>query len=96
MSSATHSWPSDDPEACRRCVRCGSVLAVTPEDELRCPRCGRGVRAWTVVVSGHVVAAGRTSFRGGVGIWLAGSLDDLRPAARREPAGSRSGWNEES
>lgn len=88
------SWPSDDLATCRRCARCGRVLLVTPEDELMCPRCGR-VRAWTVSVKGHVVGAGRMSFRGGVGIWLAGKLDDLRPAAVREAAASCTGWNEE-
>jgi hypothetical protein len=54
------------------------------------------VRVWTVSVNGQVVAAGRKSLRGGIGIWLAGKLDDLRPAPVRQPAGSRSGWNEES
>jgi hypothetical protein len=54
------------------------------------------VRVWTVSVNGQVVAAGRRSLRGGIGIWLAGNLDDLRPAPVRQPAGSRSGWNEEN
>jgi len=49
-----------------------------------------------VSVNGQVVAAGRESLRGGIGIWLAGKLDDLRPASLREPADSCSGWNEES
>jgi hypothetical protein len=52
-----------------------------------CPRCGR-VRAWTVIVDGRVVAAGRASARGGVGIWLVGKLEDLLPARACEPAAS--------
>ena len=60
-----------------------------------CARCGR-VRAWTVSVNGEVVAAGRENMRGGIGIWLAGKLDDLRPAPTREPPGSRDDWNEEN
>lgn len=84
----------DDPDICRRCARCGDVLRVTPQDELQCPRCGR-VRVWTVSVNGEVVAAGRENTRGGIGIWLARDLDDLRPAPQREPARARSGWNEE-
>ncbi len=90
MSSLASCWSSDDPAICRRCARCGGVLCVTPEDELMCPRHGR-VRAWTVSVNGKLVAAGRESLRGGIGIWLAGKLDDLRPAHEREPAPSRSG-----
>jgi hypothetical protein len=86
---------SDDSAIRRRCARCEGVLCVTPRDELVCPRCGR-VRVWTVSVNGEVVAAGRENMRGGIGIWLAGKLDDLRPAPSREPAGSRSGWSEES
>ena len=89
------SSPSDDSDICRRCARCESVLHVTPRDELLCPRCGR-VRVWTVSINGHVVAAGRENLRGGIGIWLAGRIEDLRPASAREPARSRSGWNEES
>jgi hypothetical protein len=54
------------------------------------------VKVWTVSVNGQLVAAGRENFRGGVGIWLAGKLDDLRPAPVRQPAGSRSGWREEN
>jgi hypothetical protein len=92
---AAFSWPADDTAVCRKCVRCGDVLRVTPEDELRCPRCGR-VRVWTVSVHGQVVAAGRLNLRGGIGIWLRGRLEDLRPAPGREPARSRSGWNEEN
>ena len=95
MGLVPFTWPSDDPAVCRGCARCGAVLRVTPQDELMCPRCGR-VRAWTVSVNGQVVAAGRESLRGGIGIWLAGKLDDLRPASLREPADSCSGWNEES
>jgi len=95
MSLASFCWPSDDPAICRRCARCGGVLRETPQDELVCPRCGR-VRVWTVSVNGQVVAAGRQSLRGGIGIWLAGKLEDLRPAHVRQPAGSRSGWNEDS
>jgi hypothetical protein len=90
MSSLASCWSSDDPAICRRCARCGGVLCVTPEDELMCPRHGR-VRAWTVSVNGKLVAAGRKRLRGGIGIWLAGKLDDLRPAHEREPAPSRSG-----
>lgn len=95
MSMVAFCMPSDDSAVCRSCARCGGVLRVTPEDELQCPRCGR-VRVWTVNVNGQVVAAGREDMRGGIGIWLAGKLDDLRPAPAREPAGSRSGWNEEN
>ena len=95
MPLASFCWPSDDSAICRRCARCGGVLGVTPRDELMCPRCGR-VKVWTVSVNGQLVAAGRENFRGGVGIWLAGKLDDLRPAPVRQPAGSRSGWHEEN
>jgi hypothetical protein len=76
-------------------VRCGTVLRVTPEDNLACPRCGR-VRIWTVSVNGRVVAAGRENTRGGIGIWLAYELEDLLPAPVRKPRGSCSGWNEEN
>jgi predicted RNA-binding Zn-ribbon protein involved in translation (DUF1610 family) len=92
---AAPNEPSDDSDVCRRCARCESVLHVTPQDELLCPRCGR-VRVWTVSIHGRVMAAGRESLRGGIGIWLAGRIEDLRPANAREPARSRSGWNEES
>jgi hypothetical protein len=88
-------WSSDDSAICRKCARCEGVLHVTPEEELVCPRCGR-VRAWTVYVNGRVVAAGRENMRGGIAIWLAGNLDDLRPAPLRTPARGRSGWSEES
>ncbi|HSD27609.1 MAG TPA: hypothetical protein VLL75_09920 [Vicinamibacteria bacterium] len=54
------------------------------------------MRTWTVSVNGRVVAAGRENTRGGIGIWLAGELEDLLPAAVRKPAGSCSGWNEET
>ena len=94
MSSLASCLSSDDPAICRRCARCGSVLCVTSEDELMCPRHGR-VRAWTVSVHGKLVAAGRKSLRGGIGIWLAGKLDELRPAPVREPAPSRSGYSED-
>jgi hypothetical protein len=94
MSSLASCLSSDDPAICRRCARCGGVLCVTPEDELMCPRHGR-VRAWTVSVNGKLVAAGRKSLRGGIGIWLAGKLDDLRPAPVREPARSHSDNSED-
>lgn len=94
MSSLASCLSSDDPAICRRCARCGGVLFVTSEDELMCPRHGR-VRAWTVSVNGKLVAAGRKSLRGGIGIWLAGKLDELRPAPVREPAPSRSGYSED-
>jgi predicted RNA-binding Zn-ribbon protein involved in translation (DUF1610 family) len=94
MGLVPFSLPPDDPVIDRGCVRCGAVLDVTPEDELACPRCGR-VRIWTVSVNGRVVAAGREDTRAGIGIWLAGELDDLLPASLRERAASRGGWNEE-
>lgn len=94
MPIAVHP-PPGEADVSRRCVRCERVLLVTPEDELVCPSCGR-VRAWTVTVNRRVVAAGRSSMRGGISIWLAGTLDDLRPGSCREPARSCSGWNEES
>jgi hypothetical protein len=85
----------DDSDVCRRCAQCEGILSVTSQDELVCSRCGR-VKVWTVSVKGRVVAAGRKSMRGGISIWLAGKLDELRPAPAREPAASRSGWNEEN
>jgi hypothetical protein len=94
MSSLPSCGSLDDPAICRRCARCGGILCVTSEDELVCHRHGR-VRAWTVSVNGKLVAAGRKSLRGGIGIWLAGKLDDLRPAPVREPAPSRSGHSED-
>lgn len=95
MPTSAASWPLSDAAIYRSCTRCGQALSTTTEDELECPRCGR-VKAWTVRINGVVVAAGRMSLRGGIGIWLAGKLEDLRPASAREPAASCSGWNEES
>ncbi len=92
MELVPFCWPSEDPVICRGCARCGAVLEETPHNQLVCPRCGR-VRAWTVSINGKVVAAGRENARGGE-IWLAGDLDDLRPA-HSHPAGPRGGWNEE-
>ena len=88
------SGPTGESPVCRCCTRCGQVLQVTPDDALVCRRCGPA-RAWTVRVNGTVVGAGREANHGGVGIWLAGRLDDLRPAPAREPARSCRGWNEE-
>lgn len=96
MGIPVEAWGLEErSEVCRACTRCAGVLNVTPEDELACSRCGRRVSAWTVTVKGRVVAAGRRSARGGVSIWLAGTLDDLRPDTARAPALARSGWSEE-
>lgn len=50
MPWATSCYFLPDSAICRRCARCGSVLRVTPDDEIMCPRCGH-VSVWTVNLS---------------------------------------------
>jgi hypothetical protein len=94
MAGLASYFPTEEGASIRRCIKCSAELHVTPKDELVCPRCGRA-RAWTVSINGKVVAAGREHQRGGIGIWLSGKLEDLRPVPDRKPAKTRSGWSQE-
>ena len=94
-SSAAHDT------AIRRCGQCGGRLTVTPQDTLYCPGCGRCVRKWTVELNGRLVGAGRVASGRREGqVWLSRQLSRLSVAdfvrRMRLPAGSGSGWTQET